>query len=120
MAENYITCQDDRGSINISEDVIVSMVRTAINEVEGVAALTQPAGAELAEILGIKSASKGLKVQFIDGKITIDAVIMVRYGFNVVSVAQQVQEAVTVAIESMTGIEKPQVNVHVSGVAFEK
>ena len=65
MAENYISCQDDRGSINISEDVIISMVRAAINEVEGVAALTQPAASELAELLGIKSASKGLKVQFV-------------------------------------------------------
>ncbi|HBR08354.1 MAG TPA: Asp23/Gls24 family envelope stress response protein [Clostridiales bacterium] len=120
MAENYISCQDDRGSINISEDVIISMVRAAINEVEGVAALTQPAASELAELLGIKSASKGLKVQFVDGQIAIDAVIMVRYGFNVVNVAQQVQDAVTAAIESMTGMGKPQVNIHVSGVAFDK
>jgi uncharacterized alkaline shock family protein YloU len=120
MAENYITCQDDKGSINISEDVVVSIVRAAIGEIDGIAALTQPAGAELAELLGIKSASKGLKVQFVSGVIIIDAVIMVKYGFNLVSVAQQVQEAVTAAIESMTGIGTPQVNVHVSGVAFEK
>lgn len=120
MAENYISCQDDRGSINISEEVILSMVRAAINEIEGVAALTPPAASELAELLGIKSASKGLKVQFIEDQIVVDAVIMVRYGFNVVSVAQQVQDAVTAAIESMTGIGKPRVNIHVSGVAFEK
>ena len=29
MGENYITCQEQLGSINISEDVIYSMVRTA-------------------------------------------------------------------------------------------
>ncbi|NCB52100.1 MAG: Asp23/Gls24 family envelope stress response protein [Clostridia bacterium] len=120
MAENYISCQDDRGSINISEDVIVAMVRAAIGEVEGVAALTQPGPSELAELLGKKPASKGLKVQFVEDIITIDAVISVRYGFNVVSVAQKVQEAVMAAIESMAGMGKPQVNVHVSGVAFDK
>ena len=35
MGENYITCQEPLGSINISEDVIYSMVRTAITEVDG-------------------------------------------------------------------------------------
>ena len=45
---------------------------------------------------------------------------MVRYGSNVVGVAQQVQDAVTAAVESMTGMGTPVVNVHVSGVAFDK
>ena len=30
------------------------------------------------------------------------------------------QESVTSAVESMTGMGKPIVNVHVSGVAFDK
>ena len=29
MGENYITCKEEKGSINISEDVLVSMVRAA-------------------------------------------------------------------------------------------
>lgn len=37
MPENYITCQDEKGSINISEDVVAAMVRAAITEVDGVA-----------------------------------------------------------------------------------
>ena len=39
MPENYITCQDEKGSINISEDVVAAMVRAAITEVDGVAVL---------------------------------------------------------------------------------
>lgn len=120
MGENYITCQGEHGSINISEDVLVSMVRAAVSEIDGVAALSNNAGAELAELLGIKSTGKGLKVQIQDGKMTVDVIIMVRYGSNVVGVAQQVQDAVTAAVESMTGMGTPVVNVHVSGVAFDK
>ena len=30
MPENYITCQDEHGSINISEDVVLSIVRSVI------------------------------------------------------------------------------------------
>ena len=78
------------------------------------------AGADLAELLGIKNPGKGLKVQIEDGKMTVDVIIMVRYGCNVVGVAQQVQDAVTQAVESMAGMGTPVVNVHVSGVAFDK
>ena len=120
MVENYITCKEEKGSINISEDVLVSMVRAAVNEIDGVASLVNNAGAELAELLGIKSPSKGVKVQINDGVITVDVIIMVRYGSNVVSVAKQVQDTVTGAVESMTGMGAPVVNVHVSGVAFDK
>ena len=49
MGENYITCKEEKGSINISEDVLVSMVRAAVNEIDGVASLVNNAGAELAE-----------------------------------------------------------------------
>ena len=48
MGENYITCKEEKGSINISEDVLVSMVRAAVNEIDGVASLVNNAGAELA------------------------------------------------------------------------
>ena len=117
MPENYITCQDEKGSINISEDVVAAMVRAAITEVDGVAGVATSTGTELAELLGIKSAAKGIKVQIVDGTMTVDTIITVRYG---VAVAKAVQESVTSAVESMTGMGKPIVNVHVSGVAFDK
>jgi len=120
MADNYITCQGEKGDINISEDVIVSTVRNTISEIEGVAGLANTAGAELAELLGIKTLSKGVKVQFVDDTIVVDAIILVKYGCNIVAVAKKVQDAVMDAVQVVTGIEKAQVNVHVSGVAFEK
>lgn len=120
MPENYITCQDEHGSINISEDVVLSMVRPVISEVDGVAGLASSAGTELAELLGIKSAAKGVKVQIVDGVVNVDIIIQIRYGCNAVAVAQAVQNAVANTVQSMTGMGKPVVNVHISGVAFEK
>ena len=117
MPENYITCQDEKGSINISEEVVMSMVREAITEVDGVAA---SAGTELAELLGIKSAAKGIKVQILDETITVDTIITVRYGCNAVAVAKAVQESVANTVQAVTGMGKPLVNVHISGVAFDK
>ncbi len=120
MGDNYISCKAENGSINISEDVISTMVRTAITEIDGVAGISNTAGAELAELIGIKTVSKGIKVQIVDDTIKVDAVILVRYGCNIVNVAKEVQNSVTEVVQAITGIDKAEVNVHVSGVAFEK
>ena len=120
MGENYITCHEQLGSINISEEVIYSMVRAAITEVDGVAGLSNTAGAELAELFRLKTVAKGVKVQFVESKIVVDTIITVMYGRNIVSVAKAVQEKVLSVVQSTTGIENAEVNVHVSGVAFEK
>ena len=120
MGENYITCQEENGSINISEDVISSMVRSAILEVEGVAGLANTAGAEIAELIGLRTLTKGVKVQFVEGKVIVDTIITVAYGSNVVKVAKNVQEKVLTAVQTTTGLESVEVNVHVTGISFEK
>lgn len=119
MAENYITRVEDGGSINISDDVIVTMVKTAVKEIDNVASLAS-VGPAVTDLLSKKSTAKGVKVQFGEESIIIDAAILVKYGNNVVSVAKTVQEQVTNAVQSMTGVGQVTVNVHVSGVAFEK
>ncbi len=119
MSESYITCREEHGSINISEDVISGMVRAAALEVEGVAGLSNTAGAELAELIGLKTLTKGVKVQFVEDKIVVDTIITVNYGSKIMEVARAVQEKLVSVIQT-TGFEKAEVNVHVSGIAFEK
>ena len=120
MAENYISCADTNGSINISEEVITTMVRNAVTEVDGVASISNNPGSEIAELIGFKNIQKGIKVQIVDDTVKVDAVILVRYGCNIVNVAKSVQNSVTDAVHTIIGIEKSEVNVHVSGIAFDK
>ena len=120
MSDNYISYREDNGSINISEDVISSIVRAAIGEVEGVSGLSTTAGAELAEMIGLKTLPKGVKIRIEDNRIITDAIITVSYGSNVVSVAKAIQNAVCNVIESTTGFQDAEVNVHVSGISFER
>ena len=120
MGENYITCRESNGSINISEDVIAGLVRSAILEVEGVAGLANTAGPEIAELVGIKTLTKGVKVQFVDGKVQADCMITISYGSNIMKVARAVQEKVLDAVQTATGLDQVEVNVHVTGIAFEK
>ena len=120
MGENYISCSGELGSINISEDVISSIVKSAIAEIDGVAGLSNTAGAELAERIGLKTVSKGVKVQFVDDRIIIDLIINVVFGCNIVNTAKNVQEKLISVVQDTTGIDKADINVHVSGVVFEK
>lgn len=114
MPENYINISCEKGSVHISEEVIAVISAAAISEVEGVAGL---AGA--AEFVSKKNVNRGIKVYFGEGEITVDAQIMVRYGNGISGVAGKVQDGVISAVESMTGIQ-PTVNVHVTGVTFDK
>lgn len=120
MGDNYITIQEEKGSINVSEDVIVSLVRNVVNDIDGVAGLSTTSGAELAELLGIKNVHKGTKVQIENETIIVDVIILVKYHYNIVEVAKKVQDAINDGVISITGVEKAVVNVHVSGIAFEK
>ena len=119
MSEKYVTIPKENGSINISEEVIASLVMNAISETEGVSGLANTAGNELAELIGLKTVQKGIKVQVSEGKIIADAIITVQYGQNIVQVAQNVQDSVNSAIVSATGIEDSEINIHVSGIAFK-
>ena len=119
MGENYVTRKDEKGSINISEDVIAVMVSAAIAEVDGVAGPSNTIASELVEFLGKKSVQKGIKVQFDENNITIDTIITVRFGSNITEVAQKVQSEIATSVSNMTGMQ-PTVNVHVSGIAFDR
>ena len=116
MAENkqYITQNQDNGNIMISEDVIGAIVEHAVCEVEGVVSLSVKPGADIAELIGKKNWGKGLKVMIDDDQnLSIDCNVVVAYGQNIVTVAAAVQQAVSSAVDSMTGIKISAVNVNI-------
>lgn len=119
MAENkqYITQAQENGSVMISEDVISTIVEHAVVDVEGVVGLSTKPGGDIAEIIGKKSWAKGLKINISSAEeLSIDCNVVIAYGQSVVTVAKAVQEAVTGAVESMTGIKVCGVNVNVCGI----
>lgn len=120
MAENktYITQVQENGSVMISEDVISTIADHAIHEVEGVVALSTKPGADIAERIGKKNWGKGMKITIgEDDQLTVECNVIIAYGQSVVAVAQAVQETITGALESMTGVKVASVNVNVCGIA---
>ena len=120
MPENYITNQTEKGCVSVSEDVINVMVTAAVSEIDGVAGLSNATTTDIAEFLGLKTTpSRGIKISSEDGVAVIDVLIVVRYGYAVTVVAKKVQEKVADAVEGMGGL-KSRVNVHVTGISFDK
>ena len=118
MAENYMTTVTEKGNINIAEDVIASIVSTAVSEVEGVSGLSNTVGNDILDFIGKRTLTKGVKVSVEEQVTTVDVLIVVTFGCVVADIAKNVQNAVAGALESMAGIT-PIVNVHVSGVSFK-
>ena len=122
MAENkgYITSADEKGSINISEEVVAVIAATAAAEVEGVNEPFITPGKETTGILGRRGAPKGVKL-FVDGDdITIEINILTEFGFAVSEVGANVQRAVMAAVEGATGITLRAVNVNICGISLKK
>ena len=119
MAESkqYITQMQENGSVLISEDVIMTIVAHAIEEVEGVVGLNMKPGSDIIELIGKKGWGKGLRITIADDdSLVIDCNITVAYGQSVVAVAGAVQESVSNALESMAGVKINAINVNVCGI----
>ncbi|MCX7615099.1 MAG: Asp23/Gls24 family envelope stress response protein [Clostridiales bacterium] len=122
MADNkdYWASSQEQGSVRISEDVVASIAALAASEVKGVSSLSSGLGSDIAELLGKKNLSKGVKIQFLGDDVSIDIFILVKYGFVICDVASKVQENVIAAVESMTGLKVSAANIHVTGIYFER
>ncbi len=119
MAEikEYVAKTDENGSVTISEEVIASIASIAALEIDGVAGL---GASTVADFLGKKANSKGVKITIGEDSAEIALTITVKKGFVIPTIAKSVQANVIGAVESMTGLSVSAVNVKVGNVAFEK
>ena len=123
MAENkeYYTQEMENGSIQISEDVVASVTGMAVLEVEGVCGLSSSIGTDIAEMLGMKTLSKGVRLSTTEtGALRIDCDVVSKFGQNIFELAKNVQENVKSSVESVTGLRFAEVNVTVCGIALPK
>ena len=68
----------------------------------------------------IKNLSKGVKVDVLEGVVTVSLALNLKYDYSIMEVTKKVQEKVKNAVENMTGLEVADVNIKVAGVEMEK
>ena len=118
---NIYTIQDDSsmGEVKIADEVVGIIAALAATEVEGVASMAGNITNELISRLGMKNLSKGVKVDVLEGVVTVSMALNMKYNYSIMDVSAKVQEKVKSAVENMTGLEVADVNVKVAGVEME-
>lgn len=111
---------EDYGTVKISEEVVAIIAGIAATDVPGVAGMSGGIAGGIAEILGRKNLSKGVKVEVGEKEAAIDLYIIVEFGARIPEVAWDIQDKVKNAVQSMTGLNVIEVNIHVQGVNFDK
>ncbi|WP_010499079.1 Asp23/Gls24 family envelope stress response protein [Paenibacillus elgii] len=109
----------EMGTIQIAPEVIEIIAGMATVEVPGVAGMSGGFAGDIAEFLGRKNMSKGVKVEVGQREAAIDVSVIIEFGTRIPEVASAVQHNVKQAIESMTGLSVIQVNVHIHDVIFK-
>lgn len=123
MAEKRTTVtlreEGENGQVQIADEVVAIIAGLAATEVKGVSSMVGNITNELVSRLGMKNLSKGVKVDILEGVVSVDVALNIEFGYNIPDTCQKVQEKVKTAIENMTGLEVSEVNVHVASVDME-
>ncbi|MEY8338821.1 Asp23/Gls24 family envelope stress response protein [Lachnospiraceae bacterium 62-35] len=104
------------GEVQIADEVVAIIAGLAATEVDGVASMAGNITNELVSRLGMKNLSKGVKVDVTEEHVSVELSLNIKFGYNIPSVSEKVQERVKAAIENMTGLRVLDVNLRVAGV----
>ena len=107
------------GEVKIADEVVAIIAALAATEVEGVASMAGNIKNELISKLGMKNLSKGVKVDVLEGVVTVALALNMSYDYSIVDTCAKVQEKVKAAVENMTGLEVADVNIRVAGIVMD-
>ncbi len=111
---------DNKGQVQITDEAIAIIARTAAQEVKAVVGLSGNLTGDIAEMLGRKSPNKGITVEVEGNNVRVTISILVSLGSKIQDVAAEVQSKIKNAVETMTGLTVTEANVNVTGVIQEK
>ena len=113
-----VKIQNQLGNIDISNDVIATVVGGAATEIFGIVGMASKNQIRdnLNEILRRDNYSKGVVVRQQEDGVDIDVYIIAGYGTKISEVCRNVQSKVKYNLESMLGVKAESVNVIVQGV----
>ena len=107
-------------SVRISPEVIGIITGIAAGEVEGIAGMSGGIVDGIAERLGRKDFSKGIKVRLEGETVSLDLNVIVDYGIRIMDAAKTLKKKVRTTVEEVTGLPVASINVHVIGINLSK
>lgn len=108
----------EEGSVSYKRNVVLSIVKLASQEINGIASLSTNAFSVIKKMFN-KNHHRGVVIEFgEDDDVYVDVYVNVLFGYSVKDVAFRVQENIKSSIESMTDFKVAAINVNVTGVVF--
>lgn len=120
VVDSGLTLETDHGITTVADSVVAKLAGHACREVEGVAGM----GASFRRLLGRvkpgqEALAQGVNVEVGKKEAAIDLVILVRYGYPIPTLAQEVRENVITMVETQTGLIVKEVNIEIDDMQFE-
>ena len=112
-----IRSENGEGQISFADDVVAVIAGLAAIEIDGVVAMSGGVADGIAEMLGRKNLTRGVKVEVGSSEAAIDLDLIARYGACIPEVARKVQENVKTAVQNMTNVTVSRVDLVIAGLA---
>ena len=107
-------------SIRISSEVIAVIAGIVSSDMPGIAGMSGGVVGGIAEKLGRRDLTKGIKVRINEDKVAIDMNIIVEYGTSIVESTDKLKKEVRANVEKTTGLKVEAVNINVLGIEIQK
>ncbi|MBE7029260.1 MAG: Asp23/Gls24 family envelope stress response protein [Ruminococcaceae bacterium] len=122
--EENINTTVETGDITVSENVIASIAKNALSEIEEVHSVVGESSdsKSFLDMISDKATGKdkGIKVEFKENnELNIEVFVVLKYGTNLISVSKVIQEKIKDAVESIAGMHVLDIDVFIEGVVAE-
>lgn len=111
-----VAIQAEKGSVNISNQVIAKIASTAIQDNHEVTALVEGRTKRIDK----NKFYKAVGISINEMEITIDIHPVVRLGKPLHQISRALQLAVKQVVENMTGLIVSEVNINITGIQFSE
>ncbi|MGI6665451.1 MAG: Asp23/Gls24 family envelope stress response protein [Christensenellaceae bacterium] len=108
------------GTVTFADEVLEIIAGIAAADIPGVAGMSGGIRDGIAELLGRKNFTKGIKVTKTDDALVFDIQIIVEYGVRVPEVCENIQKSVSTAIDTMTGLKPTAINIAIQGIKLKE
>jgi uncharacterized alkaline shock family protein YloU len=103
-------------SIRISSEVVAVIAGIVSSDIPGIAGMSGGLVGGIAEKLGRKDLTKGIKVHVEGEVVTIDMNVIAEYGTSIVEATDQLKKAIRGSVEKTTGLTVRAININVLGI----
>ncbi|MDW7740031.1 MAG: Asp23/Gls24 family envelope stress response protein [Bacillota bacterium] len=103
-------------SIRISSEVVAVIVGIVSSDIPGIAGMSGGLVGGIAEKLGKRDLTRGVKVQVNEDRVTIDLNVIVEYGMSIVDSTDKLKKEIRCSVEKTTGLKVEAININVLGI----